>query len=166
MQSASAQTLSDVIAEIYIGEGPTVNMSLSPKLMPLSVPGYVVEAFSGQNDSPKPIDADAIGMYYYMRQSHQSKPKQIIQVSEENLIPLAVSAVLSYNFFNESVAIHPLDTLKIASELVVKKNASGKTLTLHKISDCTNLMKYLADESSSVYSLRDLERIKPLICLK
>ncbi len=168
---ASAQNNSDQLVEIFLGEGPKVNMNLSPSLMSLSVPFYVKEEYCSQAICTGELDDANVGLYYLLRDSEVAPYKEKIQVFNKSHLTLAVSSYLSSTFLNaqlktdtNALGMAPLDCLKLA--IILTKNFQDTTEKKHltRLSDCTEVNEFLVNETSTVYSMKAIEVFKNVIC--
>ncbi len=148
--ASQAQNLE--LVTVYIGEGPSLNLSFSPKMM-------FLKAADQETD---------LGIYYVI-QEEAGVEKHLLQVRDNSILPEAVAAML-YERFMQVIqkktgrlgALLPEDTLYLAKRLLAAPGFDGKTI--HTLQDCTEVMTYLKDLSSTVYSASDLNAVSPLFC--
>ena len=147
-----AQASAGEIATLFIGAGPSIDMSAHPKVTFLKSP-------DGSTD---------LGIYYEISDRGGTVHNEL-QVRDCTLIPQALAAMLYQHFINliqvktgHLGGVMNEDTLYLANKLL--ENAGPSPKVIHSLPECREVMAYLRDLSSTVYEAADLAAIQPFLC--
>ena len=139
------------IVRIYIGAGPTLNLNLHPKMTFL-----------------KDQDQSDLGIYYEIR-DQVGKSAYALQVASASMLPKALAAMLYQRFIElieekngHLAALTFEDSSLISAQLLAQ--AGSNPSSINNLNECTSLMTYLRDQSSTVYAAEDLAAVQPFLC--